>query len=170
MPDRVFAIDIKAPIDRVWSEITTPGRLCRPMFDCILDARGIAPGERIRFKSADGKFIFIVGEVREVEPPSGGRARFVHTFRFTHLPDDYSLVTWELSATAEGTRIKLVHTFAAENTTFNMVNKGWPTILGNFKSMLETGNLSIGQRLRYAMMHAMSFMTPKAMRVENVRE
>ncbi|HVZ94345.1 MAG TPA: SRPBCC domain-containing protein [Phycisphaerales bacterium] len=169
MPDRVFTIDINVPIQRVWDEITTPGRVCRPMFDTILDGM-MTPGGKMRYRSANGKFVFILGEVRETVPPQGGQARLVHTFKFTHLPDDYSLVTWELSSIAGGTRVKLVHQFASENKTYNMVQKGWNTILGNFKAVLETGNLPLGQRIQYGMMHAMSFMTPKAMRVENVRE
>lgn len=170
MPDRVFSIDINAPIERVWHEITAPGRKCRPMFDTILEGSMTTPGSKIRYRSDNGKFVFILGHAKEASPPSNGMARLVHTFKFVHLPDDYSTVTWELSTIASGTRIKLTHRFDSETKTYDMVNKGWPTILSNFKSMLETGNLPLGQRLQYFMMSAMSFMTPKAMRVENVRE
>lgn len=168
MPEHVFEIEIKAPIDRVWQEITTPGRVCRAMFDTVLQGP-MTPGSRYRYESSDGKYVFIVGGVREIVPPAGGVARYVHTFRFTHLQDDESLVTWDLRATAAGTRIKLVHSFTTENKTFGMVHKGWREIFDNYRSVLETGKLPLAKRLQYGMMNSMRFMTPKAFRRENVQ-
>lgn len=162
---KVLSVDINAPIDKVWREITKTGEVCRPMFDCALQVKGdaLVPGARMHYTNKSGKNTFIVGEVLEVEPPR----RFVHTFRFTMQDDHPSTVTWELEPRGEhATRVTIVHVFTKKTKATDMVGKGWTQILALFKSQLEDGDIPLKTKAQYAMMGAMSFMLPKRSRTE----
>lgn len=168
MADKVYSIEIEAPIARVWDEITSEGRVQRHMFDCTLDSA--RPGTKYMWHDRPRKRVFVRGEIVEVTPPSGSTGgRFVQTFKFTQLPDDYTLVTWDvMPVNSQKTRITVTHSKLDPNSkTYKSIDGGWPTILKNLKSVCETGNVGFGTRVMYAMMRWMSFMLPKSTLVSN---
>lgn len=166
MIEKTFAIDIAAPVERVWQEITRTGSRCRPMFGTVL-VTDLRPGSAIRWRSQDGKFTFVAGEVVEVAAPR----LLVHTFVFPNLPDRATLVRWELSATAQGTRVVVTHSrFEGETQTWKSVVTSWVSILDLYRQEIETGDVGFGTKLKLALMGAMGFMLPKSLRTEVVEE
>ncbi len=165
-PDKVFSIEIEAPIERVWEEITKTERANKPMFNTY--RRGpMTPGSTFYCEDKGGKRVFTTGEVVEIDPPH----RLVETFRFTWYDDKPTLVTWELSATSSGaTKVVLTHAqLDPASKTFRDIQKGWPTILGLLKNVCEDGNVPIGTRMKYVMMGSMSFVLPKQTLATNVK-
>ncbi len=163
MADKVYSIDINAPIERVWQEVTAPGRVQVHMFGCVLDR--CTPGQRYRWHSKNGKRVFVKGSIVEVSPPKpGAGARFVQTFQFTTLSDPESLVTWDLSRTGpSSTKIVVTHSkLEPGSKTATQIDGGWPSILSTLKSIAETGKAPLGKRIQLAMMNAMSFVLPKS--------
>ena len=166
MIEKAFSIDIDAPIAKVWDEITKTGSLQRAMFDTKLEIE-MRPGGKMRYKTANGKAIPVWGEVIEMRKPT----RFVHTFAFGGMDEAPTTVAWDLQETPKGCRVTVTHSgFPSETKTLKSVSSVWPKILGRMKSVVETGNVPMGARMEYAMMGAMSFMMPKAMRTENVEK
>lgn len=164
MIEKVFSVDIAAPVERVWQEITRTNARCRPMFGTMLLVK-LEPGAPLRYRSMDGKFTFVAGEVVEVAPPT----RLVHTFVFPNLPDAPTLVTWELTAIASGTRVTVTHArFDGETKTYKAVYGSWPKILGLFKHVIESGDVGFGTKFQHALMGAMSFVLPKSLRTDVV--
>ena len=161
---RTFQIDIKAPIERVWREITKQDERQRTMFDTMLEAE-MAPGGKLRYRTVDKKMTPIWGEVVEIEAPR----LFAHTFAFADMDDAPTLVRWELEQQGEMCRVTVTHSrFAGETKTLKSVSKVWPAILGRLKNVVEGRNIPVGARMQYAMMRWMSFMAPKGLRTENV--
>ncbi|MGD9692025.1 MAG: SRPBCC domain-containing protein [Phycisphaerales bacterium] len=154
----VTSVDIRAPIGRVWEEITRSG-MCRPMFGTVYK-RDLKPGGAFRYSSADDKRTFVYGEIVEVEPPR----KFVHTFRFTMKGDPPTLVTWTLEEKGSGmTRVTVRHEgFIGETLTKKRVTVGWTKILPLFKSTIEKGDVPAKTKLGQVLMGAMSFMLPKS--------
>lgn len=168
MAEKVYSIDIDAPVKRVWDEVTGTGKVQRHMFDCVLDHN--TPGKKYLWHDRPRKRVFVRGEIVESSPPSGSEGgRFVQTFKFTMLPDDYSLVTWDIVAIGPSrTKVTVTHSkLDPSGKTFKKIDGGWPTILGNLKLILEKGNLSLGCRLMFGIMRHTSFMLPKATLVSN---
>lgn len=162
MDDKVYSVDIKAPISKVWEEITRAGSRCRPMYDTVMDG-SFKAGSPYRYRSQSGKHVFTKGTVLEVDPPR----RMVQTFQFTNIANEKpSLVTWTLEEIPGGTRLTVLHSKFDGEQTVKAVSGGWPTILSLFKSVCETGTIPFGMRIRAAMMGAMSFMIPKSMSAE----
>lgn len=164
MIEKVFSVDIKAPVERVWQEITRTNARCRPMFGTMLFMK-LEPGAPMRYRSMDGKHTFVAGEVVEVKAPN----RLVYTFVFANLSDAPTLVTWELTPTATGTRVTVTHSrFEGETKTWKMVYKSWPKILGLFKRVIETGDVGVVTKYTHWLMGVVSPILPKSLRTEVV--
>jgi uncharacterized protein YndB with AHSA1/START domain len=165
---KTLSIDINAPAERIWRELTKQGEICKPMYNCALHVQGgkLTPGARLRYSNASGKNTFIVGEILEVDPPH----RLVHTFKMTLHDDKPSTVTWELEPRGAGgasTRVTITHVFVEQSKNNPKLVKGWTEILNLFKHELENGALPFKTRMQYGMMGAMSFMLPKTTKTEN---
>jgi len=158
LPDLVMSIDIQAPVQRVWDEITKLGKVQRFIYNTVLDT-ALRPGARLRYYSPNRKRVFVVGEILAVEPPK----KFSHTYLFTMQNEQPSVVTWELSDIPGGCRVKLTHSgFTDQVKTHKSHAGGWRQILGLLKKEVETGDIPLGTKLSYAMMGAMSFALPKS--------
>ena len=163
---QVHVVEIKAPIAEVWAEITKLKQVQKPMFNTVLES-DFKPGSRMIYRSEDGKRVFILGEVKEFVPPS----RFVHTFRFTNLPETPTLVEWSLVETNGITRVTVTHSkFIDQQKTADSVRTSWVDILGNIKAVVETGNVPLKTRIVHGMMSAFMFMAPKETLRENIPE
>ncbi len=161
---KTFSIDIAAPVERVWQEITRTGARCRPMFGTMLFVT-LTPGAALRYRSMDGRHTFVAGEIVEVAAPR----RLVHTFVFPNLPDAPTLVTWELSPHGGGTRVVVTHErFAGETKTYKSAAPAWPGILALFKRVIETGDVGAGTKLQHWLMGALGFVLPKSLRTDVV--
>ena len=163
---QVHTIDIKAPIADVWAEITKLSHVQKPMFNTVLET-DFKPGSRMLYRSEDGKRVFILGEVKECVPPR----RFVHTFRFVGLGETPTLVEWTLEEKGGATRVTVVHSqFVDQKKTADSVRTSWTAILGNIKSVVETGNVPMATRVKHGLMQAFMFMAPKATLRSNIVE
>lgn len=163
---QVHVVEIKAPVTDVWAEITKLKQIQKPMFGTVLDT-DFQPGSRMIYRSEDGKRVFIIGEVHEFVPPT----RFVHTFRFSNLPETPTLVEWTLEEKAGVTRVTVVHSkFVDQQKTADSVRTSWVDILNDIKAVVETGNVRLKTRLMLGMMSAFTFMAPKDTLRQNIPE
>jgi uncharacterized protein YndB with AHSA1/START domain len=164
LADHLLSIEIRAPRERVWAEITKTGAIQRFMANTVLESR-LAPGAKLRYYSPNRRRVFVVGEVVEVSPPR----RFSHTFRFTFRPETPTLVTWILDETAEGCRVTLLHGgFTDQAETHAGVLGGWREILALLQIEIETGTLPLRARLKHRLQAALAFLLPASTRVRAV--
>ena len=81
------------------------------------------------------------GTLLEVDPPR----RLAYTFHYVGdeqtRAEHPSRVTWEIAPLGDACKLTVVHDEFAEGetVTFTKVGGGWPFILSNLKSFLETG-------------------------------
>lgn len=134
------SVDIKAPVERVYRALTDGKQLAQwwgqpdmyKTFDWVLDLR---PGGQwsAQVLGADGARQEVRGQFLVVEPP--------HLIVMTWSPswEGYTTTTirYELSATASGTRVKVVHSgFATPEACEGHAN-GWNRVLGWLESKIE---------------------------------
>lgn len=156
---KVFTIDIEAGIDRVWDEITTTSRMQPAMFNGHLDTR-LEPGATLMYTKGHGKYCVIDGEVLEVDPPR----LFAHTFAFSKGVDEpHQRVTWRLEDISPTlTRVTVTHeNLDTAPKTLKSVSSVWPQILGRIKLVVETGKVSLKDRVMFAVFEPMTFMIAK---------
>lgn len=161
MRDLRQAIDINAPIQEVWAEITKLGTVQRAMMDTVLRTV-LEVGAKLRYTSRDGARTFIVGEFTEVTPPT----RLQHTYSMTMRSDPDTVVTWSLeSLDEERTRVVVTHEgFPAQTKGLDQIDKTWAGILHDLKLLLETGAISTRSRVTFAVMRRFHWALPKATR------
>lgn len=160
----VNKIAIRGAIDVIWRELTKQGEPQAAIFNAWLHAQKLAPGARMQMRTGDGKFVLVVGEVLEFDPPH----RFAHTFRFTQYDDPPCTVVYELAPLPDG-RVEVslsVDNVPVGSRTAKDMTSGAVTILNTLKSVVENGRPSFGTRLLYAVMGAMTFVLPKRCRAE----
>lgn len=167
LPDQVLSIEIKAPIERVWREITRTGAVQRAMNNTVLES-AMTPGAKLRYYSPSKKRVFVVGEIVEIKPPK----KFAHTWKFTMSADEPTLVTWDLAELPGGAcRVTLTHSRWTEaHKMYRNVGKTWREILRLLKLDVETGDIDFRTKLIYGMMGAMEFMLPRTTTVEHANQ
>ena len=158
-----FRIVIRAPIDRVWAELTRTDTVLPFFFNGVCKTPGLAVDAPIRMQSKDGKYTSVVGDVLEFEPPY----RYAHSFRFTNFDDPPAIVRYELKEVDGGTEFTLVNENVPAGTkTEKYMTSGGTFITQNLKSIVETGKPTAGGRFALFMMGLFAPFTPKRCRSE----
>src|SRR5687767_15777441 len=86
LPDQVLSIEINAPVERVWREITKTGAVQRASNNTVLES-AMKPGSKLRYYSPSRKRVFVVGEIVEISAPR----KFSHTRSEEHTSELQSL-------------------------------------------------------------------------------
>jgi uncharacterized protein YndB with AHSA1/START domain len=149
---QVHRVFINATAQQIWDAITSPewtekyGYKTREEYD-------LRPGGAYKafanqgMKDYGSPDIVVEGEVVEADPPR----RLVQTWRMLFEPDmsaePMTRVTWEIDEDMGVSRLTVTHELEnapihAELVTGNVPNAGggWPFILSDLKTLLETGN------------------------------
>jgi uncharacterized protein YndB with AHSA1/START domain len=98
------------------------------------------PGSRWEHVRTDGTGkVDIVGRVVEIDPPK----RLVTTWASPegeHDPERVSRVVYELAPAGADTKLTVTHSeLEAESEMLAGISRGWPAVLSNLKTRLETG-------------------------------
>ncbi len=151
---QVFRVHIRATAERIWEAVTSPEWTARYGYrtENEIDLR---PGGRFRALANEGMLAFgapevvVEGEVLEVDPPR----RLVQTWRMLFEPaqaaEPLTTLTYEIEpAGGDVCRLTVVHELTGAplhaslvtGETFPEAGGGWPFILSDLKSLLETGS------------------------------
>ena len=149
---QIFRVHIKATPERIWEAITTPEWTARYGYRSPSEYE-LAPGGTFRALANDGMKAFgtpdvvVEGEVLEVDPPR----KLVQTWRMLFEPNQaaepFTRVTWEIEPLgADVSRLTVTHELEDAPIHLSLVTGetlqgggGWPYILSDLKSLLETG-------------------------------
>lgn len=131
-------IIIKADLQQVWDAITQPEFTEQYFFGTRI-LIGTRTGEPVRYKMPDGSTA-VDGEVLAFEPPR----RLVLSWHVRYdeemAAEAASRVTFELEPVGDFTRLTVEHgNFPDKSRVRESVDLGWPLVLSNLKTLLETG-------------------------------
>lgn len=163
MAELVQTVVIAASVEEVWSEVTKLGQVNRALMDSVFDTT-LEPGAPVLYRTEDGKRVFIVGRIIEVEAPR----RLVMRWQLTMRKDPPSLVTWTLDPEADGTRVTVTHNDFAEGTKLTGYDKTWAAMLANLKRVVEQGDIGPRTKVQYAFMRMTRFAMPPSTRADRV--
>ncbi|WP_432899630.1 SRPBCC family protein [Micromonospora matsumotoense] len=107
-----FVRDLRHPPERVWAALTDPARL-REWAPFLADRDLSTPGDAVLTLVDGDAVVAQPATVRRAEPP-----------RLLEYTWDEDLLRWELTRTADGTRLTLWHT-VADRGLLPMVAAGW---------------------------------------------
>lgn len=137
-PTFVYVTYIHSTPEKVWHALTDADLTAEYWgHSNVSDWQAGAPWEHLR---TDGSGIAdVTGTVLEVLPPR----RLTMTFDAPgeRPPGGPSQVTFEIEPYHEIVRVTVTHENLADENAFHAVSAGWPAVLANLKSLLETGHV-----------------------------
>jgi uncharacterized protein YndB with AHSA1/START domain len=164
MVDKVFRIQIDAPPERVWKELTKTDEAQGAVFNAWLVSTVLGEGAPLQMRTGSGKNVIVDGRVLVFRPFT----HFAHSHRFTQYDDPACEVHYLLEAKHGGTELTLRVKGCPEGTaTEKSMQSGGDFILKHLKRLAEGQGLPLGTKLMYGMMGAMEFVLPKRCRTEN---
>jgi uncharacterized protein YndB with AHSA1/START domain len=142
--DFVYVTFIRTTPDRLWSALTTPEFIRQYWFGmhCESDWK---PGSPWKLVFADGR-LADAGEIVEADPPQRLVIKWRNEWNAEMRAEGYSLCTFQiesvLDASPQAVKLSITHAIERPESKFiEAVSGGWPRIISNLKSLLETGSV-----------------------------
>ena len=137
-PDFVYTIFIKATAEAVWNGLID--REITKAYWGHYNESDWQPGSRWDHVRSDGSGkIDTRGRIVEMNPPH----KMVWSWAFdseAEQPEKLSRVTYELTRLGPDTKLTVTHSELEPGSNMDKgVREGWPAVLSNLKSILETG-------------------------------
>jgi uncharacterized protein YndB with AHSA1/START domain len=134
----VYVSYIRTTPERLWSALTDVEFMKQYWFGMRCESQWTA-GSPWKLVSGDGQ-VFDSGRIVEAEPPRRLVIRWRHQKRPELEAEGDSLCTIELEPSGSAVRLSITHTIERDPSKFiEAVSGGWPKIISNLKSLLETG-------------------------------
>jgi uncharacterized protein YndB with AHSA1/START domain len=137
----VYVTYIRTTPEKLWTALISP-EFTRKYWFGVTQESDWKAGSSWRLVFADGRTAD-TGEILEIEEPKRMVIRWRNEFRPELKSEGYSRCTIELEPLGNAVKLSIHH--AAEETGAQFiaaVSGGWPKILSNLKSLLETGELA----------------------------
>jgi uncharacterized protein YndB with AHSA1/START domain len=95
---------------------------------------------------SDSGEVFDDGEVLEADPPRRLVIRWQHQKRPELKAEGAALCTMQLEQDGKAVKLSITHSIERDPSKFiDAVSGGWPKIVSNLKSLLETGAVALDQ-------------------------
>lgn len=137
----VYVTYIRTTPEKLWSALTTDVEFMKQYWFGIHCESGWSAGSPWKMVRADGSTVD-AGEIIESEPPRRLVIRWQHQDKPELKAEGASRCTMELESIGPAVKLSITHTIEREPSQFIVaVSGGWPKILSNLKSLLETGSI-----------------------------
>lgn len=137
----VYVTYIRTTPDKLWSALTDDAQFMKQYwFGTHCDSQWTA-GAAWKMVSADGQ-ITDAGEIVTADPPRRLVIRWRHELRPELKAEGESLCTIEVEPQGAAVKLSVTHTIDRDpSKLIGAVSGGWPRILSNLKSLLESGRV-----------------------------
>jgi len=141
----IYVTFIRTTPEQLWSALTNPTFTKKYWFGMHQETDW-KPGSSWRMIFPDGR-IADTGEIVQVDPPKRLVLRWRNEFRPELKSEGYSRCTVELEPMAGAVKLTITHVMDRTESKFiEAVSDGWPRVLSNLKSLLETGEVVLKDR------------------------
>lgn len=138
----VYVIYIRTTPEKLWSALTDAAFIEQYWFGMQVESRW-TPGSSWTMASGDGT-VFDSGEIVAAEPPWRLVIRWRHQNRPELKAEGESLCTMELEPSGTAVKLCITHSIECQPSKFiEAVSVGWPKVIANLKSLLETGAVAL---------------------------
>ena len=139
----VYVTYIRTTPEKLWSALTDDAEFMKQYWFGMHCESQWTAGSSWKMVSADGQ-ILDAGEIVEAEPPRRLVIRWQHQNKPELKAEGESLCTMELEPSGPAVKLSITHTIEREPSKFiEAVSGGWPKIISNLKSLLETGAIAL---------------------------
>ncbi len=135
----VYVSYIRTTPEKLWSALTDAEFMKQYWFGTHCESKWKA-GSSWKMVQSDGS-ISDAGEIVEAEPPRRLVIRWQNQSKTELETEGESLCTMGLEPSGTAVKLSITHTIEREPSKFiAAVSGGWPKIISNLKSLLETGS------------------------------
>jgi uncharacterized protein YndB with AHSA1/START domain len=136
----VYVTFIRTTPEKLWAALTTPEFIKQYWFGMNFESDWKA-GSPWKLIFPDGR-VADTGEILEFDPPRRLVLKWRNEFRPELSAEGYALCSMELEPQGSAVKLTIRHTIErAYSKLIEAVSGGWPRILSNLKSLLETGEI-----------------------------
>jgi len=141
----VYVTYIRTSPDRVWEALLDPDFAVQYWLGTRPEAEWKVGGAW-KLVSKDGT-ITDTGEVIEFDPPKRLGIRWRNEWKPEFNAEGWSVCTMDVEPGDEAVKLTVTHSIERADSAFiGAVAGGWPQILSNLKSLLETGSIVLSRR------------------------
>ncbi|MDE3062697.1 MAG: SRPBCC family protein [Acidobacteriota bacterium] len=140
----VYVTFIRTTPEKLWSALTDANLMKEYWFGMHIESEWR--------KGADWKMFFPdgrvadTGEILEFDQPKRMQLKWRNEFRPELKAEGFALCTIELEPVGAAVKLTITHSMERAGSKFiQAVSGGWPKILSNLKSLLETGEIVLTQ-------------------------
>lgn len=138
----VYVTFIRTTADRLWTALTEPEFIRQYWYNMTVETDW-KPGSSWRLVFSDGR-LADTGEIVESDPPRRLQIKWLNEWKPELKAEGFSLCTFELEPLDGAVKLTVTHEIGVADSKFiQAVSSGWPQILSNLKSLLETGETVI---------------------------
>jgi uncharacterized protein YndB with AHSA1/START domain len=141
----IYVTYIRTSPDKLWKALTSPEFIRQYWFGmhCESDWQ---TGSSWRLMFEDGR-VADTGEIVESTPGKRLAIRWRNEFKPELKAEGDSLCVMEIEAAGDASKLTVTHSIDKEGSEFiRAVSGGWPRILSNLKSLLETGDVALASK------------------------
>ena len=138
----VYVTFIRTTPEKLWSALTDAGQMKEYWFGMQFKTEW-KKGAQWQMVFPDGR-VADAGEILELERPKKIWLKWRNEFRPELKAEGFAVCTMDLEPVGAAVRLTITHTIERADSSFiQAVSGGWPKILSNLKSLLETGHVAL---------------------------
>ena len=138
----VYVTYIRTTPEKLWAALTGPEFQEKYWFGCHCES-GWTKGSPWKLVYPDGR-LADSGEIVEAEPPRRLVIRWRNEWKPELKAEGWSLCTMEIEPSAGAVKLSITHSVERDASKFiEAVSGGWPKVISNLKSLLETGSAAM---------------------------
>jgi uncharacterized protein YndB with AHSA1/START domain len=136
----IYVTYIRTSPDELWSALTSP-EFTKKYWSGVYPDSDWKAGSSWKLVLPDGRTAD-TGEIVEIDAPRRLVLRWRNEFRPEMKAEGYSRCVVEIEPAGDAVKLTITHTMDRDKSKFiDAVSGGWPRILSNLKSLLETGKI-----------------------------
>lgn len=141
----VYVTFIRTTPERLWQALTDPEFQKQYWFGMHQESDWRA-GSPWKMVFTDGKTAD-AGEILEAEPPRRVAIRWRNEFRPEMKAEGFSTCVYDIEPVGDAVQLTVTHSIEVpQSQLIRAVSGGWPRILSNLKTLLETGKVLMPER------------------------
>jgi uncharacterized protein YndB with AHSA1/START domain len=140
----VYVTYIRTTPEKLWAALTDVEFMKQYWFGNSCESEWTA-GSSWKMMYPDGR-VADAGEIVEAEPPRRLVIRWRHRNKPELEAEGDSYCTMELESSGPAVKLSITHTIECAPSKFiEAVSGGWPKVISNLKSLLETGSVVLNE-------------------------
>jgi uncharacterized protein YndB with AHSA1/START domain len=140
----IYTTYIKTTPEKLWDALTNAEFMKQYWFGMYCTSEWTA-GSPWQLRFSDGQ-IGDAGEIVESVPPARLAIKWRNEWKPEFKAEGFSLCVFEIEPVGEAVRLTVTHGMdQSPSKTIEAVSGGWPKILSNLKSLLETGQVALSR-------------------------